>query len=1627
MQPISRSVSRLVLGIALLGPPLLCRADSDFYSTGPGVGGPDGMCDVWQQVYQAWGLNPADDEDFDGCTNLTESIAGTDPRNPGDCMKVGSTTVAGSNVVLNVMTEAGKRYQLQSNSNPTGSDVTWTNEGAPLTGTGANMQFVAPMGGGANQKFYRVVAQDQDTDSDGLSDWAENETGTDPAVGGSPTNASGGVANDGDTMRSLLSLSAVPVSGYENGYEVADKSAGSPAPSPAKVAVVRNFGTMPLTIPVTGEAGAPDLTKSSASPGDYTIAAVSGGNITIPANAGVPGSPYQVTINPQQDAEVEVPEYLKVTFSIPGGAPVADATVCVCDADPAVEENRTLYVAFLGREAGVATTATGLATALVEGDNDGALINVSFSNLTSSQNTCYVRIGSDLEVINVGLGQVNGKFWQIRAAQTKVTDQAMLTALKQGELYVSITTAENPQGEIRGYFNKASGSTTFTPNPLVHDAPAYPSSSWPAPVADEIERDIYRFLEQCTYGPTTELYTEVRAEVDAAMGGGGTILDGYSNWLDKQMDLGQTPNPSLVTLVQAADNEEFVLRGNKPITSGNDPQFGASSNSVSYDAFGNPIINPTANSTYNNNHPFHNTRRREMWTLALQCKAQVRQRMTQALSEIVVISAVDGTVQSKHYGAAAYWDMLANNAFGKYRTILENVTYHPMMGIYLSHLRNRAEYVSGGVTISPDENYAREIMQLFSIGLVLRHPDGSLVLDSGGLPVATYDNTDITELARVMTGLCAGYRHKTRTVQRFNGLVTYNTSPRVDSTLELNTVTSGFNTFNEGGGDSWWQAPWMYPMKMIGRIGSTVYHDFGSKVLLNTYNGGTAVAAQALPGTGTSNDLTTHTMAANDLVIAHNLLAGNPSSNSSYNGHQNTPVNISRWLIQRLTSSNPSAGYIYRVSEVYRNTNGNLGQVLKAILLDYEARSLVLADSGAGTGRAKEPLVHFMAMLRSLRAFTGIPLTTLRDVPLPFAVGESPLTTSYPQSEVNKFQVGACRFRFGDYSSLLGQSPLRAPSVFNWFLPDYVVPGAMAEAGLFAPEFQINTETNVVNRVNRLWTFTWANLVGMTTFPGAGVDDVTQVVTNAAPEVKVSPTVAGSANSNSFLGEIVLTFTPANWNTPQNVTVAAVDDAKPEGLHFTNILHSCSSTDPAYNAVSLPALPVSVNDNEAGGNSQVVITESAGETFVVEGGATDTYTVQLASAPTADVTVNITPATTNFGTYTADVSVSPASVTFTSANWNSPVTVTVTAVNDTNNEGPEVGMIGHSVVSADVNYAQANVAPVYATVADNENNGSNAISILQTANSTLVMEGGATDEYRVTLRRVPTSTVTVTISGGSQVTTSPTSLTFTTGNWNLPQKVSVTAVDDALIEGGHSQVIANASSGGGYTLTSNVTASITDNDGGTINLVQTGGSTSVTESSPSGTSSNPVIPSGNLDSYTIALASPPTGNVSINVTPQRHPVKMSNWAKLNNYYIADTNGTNSNQQKDSVILDYSEIIAAYTAAYYASPGATGTSPSSAFVQAAHFAGTLAAIDKLDLLLATGQLRAKWPSLVLADLTNEVIVNPRKSIAKSVFNAYSITRHKAPSTTNASWDNEVRDRCRIAAYLTSISPQSMVSK
>ncbi len=854
--------------------------------------------DVWQHFYAVTLAEFPHNQDFDqdGLTNLSESIAGTNPRDPNDAIRVGNTFIAGGNVVLVASTEKGKRYQLQQSELPAGP--VWTNVGNPVTGSGGEWQFVSPLGVGADRRFYQIVVTDQDSDGDGVSDWAEEKTGTHPQESSSISNASGGLANDGDTLRSLLSLTFASVEGES---EALEKEA-----RPARFRLTRTVGTMPLTA-LYQKLPSEDARKATASVSDFNLsvsypsALITGidiGTVTLPAGE----SSVDIIVNPILDADVEVPETVRLSVIRPGSGEQSlplEASVTLADADPENEANRQLFVAYLGRESGAVTTASGVATALVSGDRRSAQISLTFNNLTSPQNTAYLRIGSDQEVQNIGVGQITGQLWQIRAAQTQLTDQAMLDALFRGDLYVSITTAQYSNGEIRGNLQPATGSVGDPPEPP--PPPAYNTEAFPNLASSGIvnnpalDRDIARFLTQASFGPTLESIEEVRQLIAA---NGNDALAGYSAWIDKQQNLAQAPSPSLLKLTQAADIEEFILRGNKPSTFGNDPQFGTLGQQW------NDTSNTWVSSNIKaNNHPFQTNRRREWWTLILQSRDQLRQRIAFALSQIFVISEDDTIIQSYHYGTARYWDQLAEGAFGNYRTVLENVTYSPMMGNYLSHLKNQKATGS----ISPDENFAREIMQLFTIGLVLRHTDGSLKLSPEGLPIATYDQNDITELARVFTGLS------------FSKIHTGNTGALADN-----------NNFYAANGHRYWQGSWLNPMRFF-----PDYHDYDQKTLFAGKVGERVIPARTTPFN--------QNKAINDLNSALVSLAGNPT-NATYNGHPNTPIFVSRLLIQRFTTSNPSAGYLHRVATRFRETKGDLGQVIRAILLDYEARSLAHAD-----------------------------------------------------------------------------------------------------------------------------------------------------------------------------------------------------------------------------------------------------------------------------------------------------------------------------------------------------------------------------------------------------------------------------------------------------------------------------------------------------------------------------------------------------------------------------------------------------------------------------------------------------------------------------------------------------------
>ncbi len=366
----------------------------------------------------------------------------------------------------------------------------------------------------------------------------------------------------------------------------------------------------------------------------------------------------------------------------------------------------------------------------------------------------------------------------------------------------------------------------------------------------------------------------------------------------------------------------------------------------------------------NTSNPTH--RHEIWWTNVIQGKDQLRQRVAFALSEIFVISDLDYSLANSQYGVSHYYDLLANNAFGNYRDLLEKVTLHPTMGIYLGILRN--EKADPDRNVRPDENYAREILQLFSVGLYEMNIDGSHKKDTYGNPIPTYTQSTVEQFAKVFTGW--NFADSNEWVS--NDLTPYDKeSPLI----------------------AWEQ-----------------FHDTSEKTLLN----------RVLPAGQTAiQDLQ---QALDDIFL-----------------HSNVGPFISKLLIQRLVTSNPTPAYVARVAQVFNNNGanvrGDLGAVVTTILLDDEARNghILLPKQ---FGKIKEPLLRLTQFWRALNASPG------------------------PTSD-NIFRTGAMPPLH--INLILGQAVLKSPSVFNFFLPDFLLfPNNNQESKLLvAPELQIMTEGNV--------------------------------------------------------------------------------------------------------------------------------------------------------------------------------------------------------------------------------------------------------------------------------------------------------------------------------------------------------------------------------------------------------------------------------------------------------------------------------------------------------------------------------------------------------------------------------------
>lgn len=424
------------------------------------------------------------------------------------------------------------------------------------------------------------------------------------------------------------------------------------------------------------------------------------------------------------------------------------------------------------------------------------------------------------------------------------------------------------------------------------------------------QEDAARFLLQATYGPRS-------GEVEALQ------QKGFTRWLDEQL--------ALPAVSHLATYDQLV----RQLAAGEEPTPG--------------LV------------------RESFFSQAVQGPDQLRQRVAFALSELFVVSDRDADVRNGPDGLAAYLDLLAGHAFGSFRELLEAVTLSPVMGVYLDMAGSSKAIPELGR--NPNENYAREILQLFSIGLYELHPDGTLRLDADNQPIPTYGQDTVEAFARAFTGWTFGGQNQGQPQRFFR--------PQRNYRIPME--------------------PW------------ASYHATDEKQLL----GGAVLP----PGQSARADLEQ----ALDVIV----------------GHPNVGPFVCRFLIQRLVTSNPSPAYVYRCGKAFDDNGagarGDLQAVLRAILLDYEARAPQLA-ARQDEGHLREPVVRLVGLLRVLDA--------------------------EPRN-------GRWRINQLDRQGLsLGQVPLRAPTVFNFFEPGYALPGEIAQAGLVSPEFQIATETTVVGAAN---------------------------------------------------------------------------------------------------------------------------------------------------------------------------------------------------------------------------------------------------------------------------------------------------------------------------------------------------------------------------------------------------------------------------------------------------------------------------------------------------------------------------------------------------------------------------------
>lgn len=425
--------------------------------------------------------------------------------------------------------------------------------------------------------------------------------------------------------------------------------------------------------------------------------------------------------------------------------------------------------------------------------------------------------------------------------------------------------------------------------------------------------------------------------------------------------------------------------------------------------------------------------RETFWGQALASPDQLRQRLAFALSEILVVSANSNA--SDPYELAAYLDVLADNGFTNYRDILYKVALSPGMGRYLSHLKN------DGGNSNPNENFAREILQLFGVGLFMLGPDGDKLL-SAGQPIATYDENTVKGFAKVFTGLSYDDPYCT-SISLANCLDGYgdrhpswNWSPDRD---DLNNATTGIAFPPDVNG---WKSPMvMFPGRHSALSKQLLGYTEASPVgTICTDAVAFASAAPVLPATGpvlpaiviAGSGVTTGTKV--------NATQANVTINKAIDNifcHPNVGPFIGKSLIRFFVTSTPSPAYVSRVTAVFNNTGGVRGDmkaVVRAVLLDPEATQ-PSASAPMTFGKLKEPMLRLSAIFRAFNS----------------------------RASSGRYQL---HYGLDEVETGISQAPLSSPTVFNFFHPEFSPPGPVSAMSAIGPEFEITTTTAIASTQN---------------------------------------------------------------------------------------------------------------------------------------------------------------------------------------------------------------------------------------------------------------------------------------------------------------------------------------------------------------------------------------------------------------------------------------------------------------------------------------------------------------------------------------------------------------------------------